>query len=437
MAATTSNSDNTSRYIMLGGALLLLILLLSLFLKGSKRISWKETYLENSEEPFGTYVLHTMLQDYFEESDFTNITGDLHETLPWEETDSLAASNYVFVGEGMYLDSMETQSLLHFVEHGNTAFISTKSIPYDLMFYIYYDECDGYFWDDYLNMTDTTASFNFVHPNLENDTSILFDFFTNFKIEKYQWNYIPDEAMCDEEHSMISLGRMNDYYTNFARKKYGEGEFFLHTTPLTLTNFHLINDQGISYADRVFSHLTTGPIYWDKESRVKERLSRRRNESRRLLDDRTFNKEGPLKYILSQPALRWAWYLTLGLTLLYLIFRAKRRQRVIPVTEENRNTSLDYISTIGSLYFLQNDHRALALQKMGLFLNFVRERYNMPTKQLDHAFAKQLAQRSEVPLHDIEGLINLYNNIEGAVGTHDYTLLTFHEKMESFYQKCK
>ena len=138
------------------------------------------------------------------------------------------------------------------------------------------------------------------------------------------------------------------------------------------------------YVERVLSHIDKGPILWDITLESSESPGRNRGFS-----------NSPLKYILSQPPLAWGWYILLGMAVLYLIFRAKRRQRVIPVLEKNENTSLEFINTIGRLYFIQNNHRQLALEKMKLFLGFIREHYHLPTREINDAFKKQLIVKAK------------------------------------------
>ena len=143
----------------------------------------------------------------------------------------------------------------------------------------------------------------------------------------YRWHYIDSVYLCEKENAIVQLGTLNDTLTNFARIEFGEGYFYLHTTPLTLTNYHLLEEEGVAYAERLFSHLPKGDIYWDAFSRVSEAVGLRQNEAQG--GDGEIPNETPLKYVLSQPSLAWAWYLSLVLGLLYLVFRAKRKQRMI------------------------------------------------------------------------------------------------------------
>ncbi|MBK9014266.1 MAG: hypothetical protein IPM82_09290 [Saprospiraceae bacterium] len=211
---------------------------------------------------------------------------------------------------------------------------------------------------------------NFQHPSLADTTAYQLKRLFLRQPVMYEWTFLPEEYLCEEQTTFASLGLINGENTNFMSAAYGKGEFLLHTTPLAFTNLHLVEKRGLEYASKAFSHLSAGPIYWD------ERAYDPFND----MAGGNSDKESPLKYILSQPALAWAWYILLGMAVFYLIFRAKRRQRVIPVLEKNANTSLEFIGTIGRLFFIQNNHRQLATQKMRLFLIFVRERYHLPAK---------------------------------------------------------
>lgn len=419
--------------IIFGIAFVLLLTVFLIMKGGGTRFDWTETYKEKSKAPYGTYIIHELLEKYFPEHPLEDISSSVFKELQIEGTEETKA-NYVFVGEGMYMDTADVDQLLRFVETGNTAFIASKSIPYDLMFYVYYEECNDYFWDDYTYFRDSVSQFNMLHKQLVLNTDIDFKFIKKGVSKKYAWHYIDSVFFCEEDYSFIRLGTINQDKVNFAKIKYGEGYFYLHTNPIAFSNIQLLDEVGISYMNKVFSHLTEGPIYWDTYSRVKEGVSRRRNSIRSMSPERELSGEGPLQYILDQPALSWAWYLLMACGLLYLIFRAKRTQRIIPVYEGNKNTSLEFISTIGSLYFLQNDHRKLALQKMRLFLGQVRDRYNLTTKEIDETFVKRLSQKSEVEEPIINQIVLFYKNIKGSSFVSDKTLIDFHKALEAFYK---
>lgn len=425
---------NRRPLIIFGLAAIVLLICFMIFGKGGNRYDWSETYQEESKEPYGTYIVHNLLSDYFPNHSLQDIQEGVAKELP-DSTDSPA--NYVFIGEGQYMDTADVTQLLAFVENGNNAFIASKSIPHDLMFYVYYEECNDNYWNDYSSLDDTIVALNLLHRDLEKKSGFEYRFLKRNLIKNYRWQYIDSLYFCDEAFSFVELGAINDQYINFAKINYGAGTFYFHTNPIAFTNLQLLDQQGLAYASKIFSHLSEGPVYWDRYSRVAESISRRRNQMASYNPERELSSEGPLSYILDQPSLTWAWYLLVALGLLYLVFRAKRKQRIIPVYEGNKNTSLEFISTIGTLYFLQNDHKKLCEQKMRLFLSYVRERYHVATKEIDNDFVTNLSIRSEVPEATLNTILKYFKNIESSNFVSENTMVDFHLAMDQFYKLRK
>jgi len=424
-----------SLYI-LGGVAVLLLALYLMFGDSGFRRSWKEDYKQKSREPYGTNVLFSLLDEFVPGGEIIVLKDSLNDQFSQH---TAPKASYVFAGSGMYMTDRDRDALLNFVSEGNQAFISCNTIPHDLMFYLYLEEC-GTRWDGFRFYNDTIAELKLDHPDLTMSDLPKYQYFLNYTPVNYHWKYIGREYFCDRDTQRTVLGYVvingASNYINFARVKYGAGYFYLHTTPLAFTNYHLIRDEGFEYARRIFSHLPEGPVYWDEYSRVPEAVTMRAN---RRPDGGTpeIDKESPLKYILSQPALAWAWYLLLATGLLYLLFRAKRRQQVVPVIEPNTNTSLEFVQTIGQLYFLQNNHQKLAMQKIRLFNGYVRERYNLSYREGDESFFSRLAARSEVPETLIRDIFSMQESIKNAYAIGTGKLIDFHRQMEQFYKLCK
>ncbi len=432
------------------------ILLLLLFSQGGcgndKRINWRETYKLNTDQPYGTQIIQQLLTDYFPDHELHVLEKDLDRTFD-ETIDSTA--NYVFVGPAANLDSTEINSLLDFMLKGGRVFFSSKTIPDDLIYSIDYDFCYED-WHDYSNYYANNVQVNFTHPNLRQDSAFEFSFHQRNTPTFYRWNLIEDYFFCrkdsidnteyyeDEEYEdeeeykddkLEIIGTFEDGDVFFARCSYGKGYLYLHTIPLSLTNYHLIDTIGLHYASLVFSHLQEGDIYWDEKNRFSEFAGRRKNDSN-LGGDR-LDRESPLKYILSQPPLAWAWYVSLAMLFFYLIFRAKRKQNIIPVLEENKNTSLEFIKTIGQLYFIQNNHRNLCLEMMRLLLLDIRNWYHLPTNQLDAAFQTRLISKSGVDKKIIEKLFLIHKNIQDSQFATENTMVEFKQLQDQFYQQAK
>lgn len=415
-------------------------------------VNWQEDYEEANKGPFGTFLTLKLLEEYFPNQDVTI----LEDSLATKLNQAKSPANYVFVGGKIEMDSLSEISLLKFVEKGNKAFLSSKSPPIGLMQQVFEDYCEDFLWRKYEVAVDTNAYFNLQHPNLTLDSILNIVFEENFDTTIYHWHHFSRSFFCDFNEQLVQLGSLNNNLVNFMKVDYGDGSFYFHTNPILYTNSVLIEKQGFEYAHRSFAHLQAGEIYWDKGSRVLHveesdysgsggnhsgggSGSGNGGSSSNSLEPnkKTFESEGPLQYILSQRSLAWAWYLTLILGLLYLLFRAKRRQRIIPVLEPNRNTSLEFISTIGRMYFVENNHRNLAIDKLKLFLTHVRERYHIPTQNLDNEFIQQVSNKAEVPEDLIKKILKTGSVLKVSGDFSEEMLVKFHQTLDQFYKNCK
>ena len=398
--------------------------------------SWqkKDGYSEQNLQPYGTNIAHKLLKTYFPNKKLIDLEKDVATELP---SDSLGeGDNYVFVGEGLYLDSLGTDRLMRFVRAGNTALISSKTIPFDLMNYIYFNECDDAPWSDYSSEEDSLGMLSLRTPILP-DSAVSYFFAIKNQPHPYFWHYIEPDVFCDSL-AQYPLGYVNQYWINFASFPCGKGHFLLHTTPIAFSNFSLLRPETRPYADGVWSHLSEGNIYWDAVSRVPESVARRRNGSN------TLPSEHPLTFILKQPALAWAWYLLAGMAGLWLLFRAKRRLAIIPVLKKNENSSYEFIGTIANLHFREKNYQRLTEQSMKLFLAQIRDRYGLvapidPKTQLprtDNEFFRKLAAVSEIP--ETAGR-QIFEQFAATVRYQptEQMMVDLHLALEAFLKKAK
>ena len=426
----------TRQRIILGLVVLFILALIVWAARGGQqRFSWRETFKINSKEPYGLYGLYDLLDDY---DGGKKITA-LQDSLAGQLLDDAGSgrANYVFVGAGLYMRPQDRDELLAFVEAGNTAFLSAKVLPYDLMFYLYYDECDYIPWDGLMTDYDSLLQVNFLHPTLRREDAFSFKYVQRFAATPREWQYFPETYFCEMEGGMVPVGRSLEGYVNMVRIPYGQGHFYLHSQPLVFTNYYLVKEDGRDYAQRALSHLNDGPVYWDEFSRVPEQMARRQNESFRGSQQRRLQEESPLQYILEQPPLAWAWYTLVGMGLLFMLFRTKRRQRVIPVYEPPKNTSMQFLQTIGFLYYQKSSHQQVAVQAIKLLRTFVKERYGLQWRDQNEDFLRQLSNRSGVDHDLVMSIAKDVQNIPRYTALVETELVKFHQRLERFYQTAK
>ncbi|NET38658.1 MAG: DUF4350 domain-containing protein [Cyanothece sp. SIO1E1] len=408
-----------------------ILFLLYLNYQQKNTYSWKQHYLQDSLDPYGSLYFSELTDQATGVDSLRILRTPIEESLPAEDVNS----NYVFVGEGMNLSSEDLDQLLDFVGNGNTALIASRVLPVEFIDYIYPIPCDSTNWYGFSSTWDTTAQMSLNHPDLLPDSIFQFSFYARDRISYYDWQFFSHQHVCDSLEGFTEIGKLQNGLANFVRIPYGQGYFYLHTNPIAFSNLSLLERQGVTYSELVLTHLQEGPVYWDEQSRISLGVGERLNGN--SLFNKNLNNKSPLQFILSEASLAWAWYLLLAMGLLYLIFRAKRRQRVIPILEPNNNTSLQFISTIGRLYFMQSNHKQLALQKMRLLQVFIKEKYNMNTRELDQDLAARLASRSGVGLEHILRIFQMHKNIASGNFVSENTLIDFHKALEKFYHNSK
>ena len=143
----------------------------------------------------------------------------------------------------------------------------------------------------------------------------------------------------------------------------------MHSEPLIVTNFYLLKPESKNYVQDVFSYLSERETVWFSGANKNVAESR-----------------SPLRFILANPPLRYAWWLLLAGLVLFIIFNAKRKQRIVPIVEPLKNKSVEFVKSIGNLYLQEGDFHDMMAKKAQYFLNRVRMDLLIDTKNLDEKF---------------------------------------------------
>ena len=145
----------------------------------------------------------------------------------------------------------------------------------------------------------------------------------------------------------------------------------------------------------------------------------------------------PLRFFLSNNFLKWALWLTVAALLIYVFFEIKRRQRIIPVIEPLRNTTLDFVETVSSVYYSQHDNNSIAKKKTQFWFDHIRQRYYLSTNNTDDSFIQQLQRKSGVPAELIKIIINNIQRAEIQPKVTDDLLLALSSSIDEFYKLSK
>ena len=366
-----------------------------------KPLNWTPSYQNDDKIPFGTQALYELLPSVMKQPTVKAVRLPIYNFLT--ETKRSGRSNYVFVCQEFKADVIDLKHLLSYVRRGNNVLISAYDLPDTL-------GATLGFKAEVKDPTkaDSTLRQNFVNEQLKRpgDYNFFHDDGRNFLTIK-------------KANNITVLGRNARNEPVFIKIQYGQGQFLMHNLPLAFTNYYVLDAKTSDYAAKALAYLPALPTYWDeyqKQGRFDE------------------DQQSILRYIWSQPALNWGYYIVVFGLIFYAIFAGKRTQRVIPVVETPRNTSVDFVKTVGRLYFQQGNHDNLARKKIQYFLADLRERYGLNTTSLDKEFTETLAHKSGVSREDADELVRLLRNAQQRISLSEYDLLTLNAAIEKFNQ---
>jgi hypothetical protein len=364
-----------------------------------KPIDWSPTYENDDKIPFGTQALYELLPGVMQQAEVKTVRLPTYNFLA--ETKLPARSNYIVICRDFNADRNDQRQLLRYVQQGNNALISAYDLPDSLGILL------GFKADvQEPTKADSTLRQNFTNPQIGTAKGY------NFSNDDGR-NYI----IIKKPQNITVLGRNARKEPVFIKVRYGQGQFFIHNLPLAFTNYYVLDPKTSDYAFKALSYLPALPTFWDEYQK-----QGRFNEEQQSI----------LRYVRSQPALNWAYYLVVFGLLFYAIFAGKRTQRIIPVIEPVQNTSLDFVKTVGQLYFQQGDHDNLARKKVQYFLAELRDRYGLNTNNLDKDFTETLARKAGATLEETTELVRLLRNAQKSISLSEYDLLMLNASIENF-----
>jgi hypothetical protein len=388
----------------------LILLTAAFFSCGGPRISLEETFSKADKIPFGTWVLHQQLSQLFPKSP-VHIQKQRFTTAydVMEDTSSL----YVCVSKNFYSGRKDCDAILNFLNDGNSMFISTENMDEHLMDTLGFAlRGSGLFAQvDFQSFTNTSVRLQPERFNSNAPYTYYYEPFTNYFTN------------LDSNNTRV-LGYNSFGRPNFIVLFYGKGRFFLHSEPRALGNYFLLQRDNYKYLQQLFAYLPATPerVIWDDYY----------NKRNYPVSDS--NSSG-LAVLLQYPAMASAFWLLLVLVVLYVLFEAKRRQRIVPVLPASTNTTVAFTETIGRLYLQKKNNRNIADKIIQYFFEHIRNRYYLNTSHPDENFAELLSRKSGVSKEETDKTLHIIEAVQQETYVTDHQLLILNHQTEKFYKK--
>ena len=391
------------KYLWILGGLVLALVLIEYF--KPKPLDWTPTLSAKDKIPFGTFVLNDVLTDIFPGKKVVNLNQTLYEL---REGQAETAQNIFIMASSFAPDSLDTDALLKMVEAGGHAFIAanffdnhfadTLHLQMEFQMQVVLREKAE------LTTEKDSASLHFVNPRL--DTGAYY-----YQPENIS-NYF--DSFDTANTTVLAVNQLRQPV--YIKTKWGEGAFYLSSVPLPYTNYYLLKKNNYQYAAQSLSYLPVADVHWT------EYYQRGR-----------FQSSSPLRFVLSNPSLKWGFYITIFGLLLFITFEIKRKQRAIPLMAPPRNTTVEFVKTVGNLFYRTQNHKNIAHKKVAYFLNHLRTHYRLDTSNMDEAFREKLEKKTGKPREEVDALINLLQKSEQQTAINKEELLALNRKIDVFY----
>lgn len=398
---------NRKHYLILA---LLFIALVAYQYMAPKPINWNRTYLSAHKIPFGTNALFQLAKSGFMSGEVKVEDQSAYSLLQLNKKEK-APATYLFIDNHLSFDKLDTRELMKFAEAGNTVFIAAANLsgPLADTFSIL---TDVHFNNYFTLKTDTSKNrkpetfLNFTNPRLRSASDYGYS-------GMMQDNYF---SAFDTARTCV-LGIDGNKNSNLIRIDHGKGKFIFSTLPDAFSNYFVVNDRNREYAYKALSYAVNPILYWDEHYKSGRQKS-----------------DSPMGYVLANDALYAAWLLAILSLLLFMAFETKRRQRVIPVIVPLRNTTLEFVEVIGSVYYSAKNHKIIAEEKITVFLEFVRNRFQVSTRLFDEAFYRRISLLSGIPMDQLKLLFESIDRIHFRHSITEQELIELNSLIDNFYK---
>ncbi|MEN8119677.1 MAG: DUF4350 domain-containing protein [Bacteroidota bacterium] len=365
-----------------------------------KEPDWSYSFSKNEKMPFGGYIVHDLLADIFPGKKILSNEKSLYN---YTEPDQPDNYSYIINTDNFSIDEVNRDRLLSMASSGGFIFISAMNFEKTL--------CDTLQFK-----TKTLYANSFKVDSMP----------AKFKdpVLKSKNGYFIHKAMNNNHFSEFDsattniLGTIGDKRVNYIHVPFGKGAFYLHSQPVAFTNYNILTKNNAEYAFKALSYINSDYIVWDEKYKPAKA-----------------NGNSLVSYILKNHSLRNAYYLILGLVILFFFFNGKRKQRPVPVIIPPENSSLEFAATLGNLYLNNKNHKDILLKRYLYWTDFLREKYYISIERMEEKAPETIAEKTGAKISCISKILELHQSAKQQKSISPEELLRFNKLIERFYKE--
>ena len=357
---------------------------------------WEPTFNHYDKQPFGCAVFDSLMEKSVPAG--YEVTK---KTIAQLERDGYGKKPHAFLIQTVSFrpSATDIRSLDRLLKAGNKVFIAASSIEPDSLYPDLQISINGGNGFSPMQVKSSIANQSIPYDTLVWSQQLPYQK-KEYSVYSAMGGYnviVEGKAACDtlvkswisEEESDSTEGYWEPRIVSIKR---GKGELFFSCEPLLMTNYGILDTQTNGLIFRLVSQSRGLPIV--------------RTEA--YGPETEFETDTPLRFWLQNEPLRWAIYLTLGGLLLFCVFYARRRQRVIPVVEEPANRSLEFVKLIGTLYHQKHINRDLLQKKFSYFAETLRRMTMIDVEDVESRKENiaQIAIRTGMPEAEVRMILD-------------------------------
>lgn len=372
--------------------------------------SLKETYERADKLPFGSFVAYKSLNSIYQ-----NDVKISHGSLAvFNQTQPKKKALYMIVMQNLALTKQDVKHFLNFLDDGNDIFISADFIDPQFLNEI---NCSSMRIAEVLAESKGTMRNTFVSYRRN-------ELYTPKQFFYYYFPFLNYFPHYDKRRSQV-LGTNEAGLPNFIVYSGSGGRVFVHLAPRTFGNYFLLGNKNYEYLQYVLEVISPGnkTIYWDEYYKRGENLNN---------DSKADEKFSTLRVVKNNPALNHAFWLIVSVLLLFVFFKIKRKQRMIPEVTPPQNATVEFTKTIAALYLQRKDNKKMAEKRIAYFYESISNRYFVGGNMNQAAIFKAWAQKKGADEKQVGRLLNMIREVHEKETVSDEELIALNRLLEEF-----
>ena len=378
--------------------------------------NWNSRFQVDDKKPMGLYLLTALTQAHLDTNHQVSVVTD------WMDMDSIfekdkSKKTFFFVGNNFGLQSSEMDTILSEVEKGSSLFLSFNDLTENLFSKLFYEYKTKHEYDDHVNVFSDKHKFKMI--NLFQNDTIATD-----------WKAFGKVQSLGPHTTLSSFMEMS----NFIKVKHGDGFLFFHSNPEMFYNYQLKRLPGFKYAEFTLNQLSSKQdVYLLELGRLTDNYGNQDVDDDSGADGKV--DDSYFKLIFQNPTLLTALLLSILGILLFIIFRSKRTEPVVPYIAKKKDMTLAFTETITSIYFAKrHPYGLLQVQRKNFYATIQKHFFIDLNRGSDHKILDVLAEKCNMERSEIDEMVNLLETKEASQISDQY-ITNVNKKMHSFYRK--